>query len=202
MNHQHIFKQGNPERPLLLLLHGTGGTEHDLFFLGEAIDPEASLLGVRGNVTESGMNRYFRRLAEGVFDENDLGYRTKELIAFLDDASKEYGFDRNNIVVIGYSNGANIAGSMIYSFNDAVKGAILHHPMVPFRNRQLPDLHSLPVFIGAGTNDPLCAPEESTELKATLEGAGSDVSIYWGNAGHSLTNEEVVAAKAWYNKHF
>ena len=102
MNHQHIFKQGNPERPLLLLLHGTGGTEHDLFFLGEAIDPEASLLGVRGNVTESGMNRYFRRLAEGVFYENDLEYRTKELIAFLDDASAEYGFDRNNIVAIGY----------------------------------------------------------------------------------------------------
>ena len=135
MNHQHIFKQGNPERPLLLLLHGTGGTEHDLFFLGEAIDPEASLLGVRGNVTESGMNRYFRRLAEGVFDENDLDYRTKELIAFLEEASKEYGFDRNNIVAIGYSNGANIAGSMIYSFKDVVKGAILHHPMVPFRNR-------------------------------------------------------------------
>ena len=129
MNHQHIFKQGNPERPLLLLLHGTGGTEHDLFFLGEAIDPEASLLGVRGNVTESGMNRYFRRLAEGVFDENDLDYRTKELIAFLEEASKEYGFDRNNIVAIGYSNGANIAGSMIYSFKDVVKGAILHHPM-------------------------------------------------------------------------
>lgn len=80
------------------------------------------MLGVRGNVTESGMNRYFRRLAEGVFDENDLEYRTKELIAFLDDASAEYGFDRNNIVAIGYSNGANIAGSMIYSFKDAVKG--------------------------------------------------------------------------------
>lgn len=202
MSHHHIFKQGNPDKPVLLLLHGTGGDEKSLLFLGESIDPEASILSVRGNLSEGGMNRFFRRLAEGVFDEADLDFRTKELVTFLDKASKEYRFNRQNIVAIGYSNGANIAGSMIYSFKDTVKGAILHHPMVPFHNRELPDLHNVPVFIGAGTNDPLCAPAESIELKTTLEGAGSDVSIYWGNDGHSLTNEEVTAAQAWYNRNF
>ena len=131
---KHIFKKGpNPEKPTLLLLHGTGGNEYDLLPLGEKIDREANVLSVRGNVLENGMPRFFRRLAEGVFDEEDLIFRTKELNEFLDEASARYGFDRSNIVAVGYSNGANIAGSLLFHYRDALKGAILHHPMVPRR---------------------------------------------------------------------
>lgn len=124
---RHIFKEGtNPDKPVLLLLHGTGGDENSLLPLAEMIDPESAVLSVRGNVLENGMPRFFRRLAEGVFDEEDLIYRTQELLHFLDDAAKEYQFDRNNIVAIGYSNGANIAASLLFLMNDSLKGAILH----------------------------------------------------------------------------
>src|SRR6476659_6247575 len=111
---KHIFNKGqDPTKPTLLLLHGTGGNELDLLPLAGRIDDEANVLSVRGNVLENGMPRFFRRLAEGIFDEEDLIFRTKELNEFLDEAAKEYKFDRNNIVAIGYSNGANIAASLL-----------------------------------------------------------------------------------------
>ena len=147
---KHIYKAGvQPDAPTLLLLHGTGGTENDLIGLAEMIAPGASILGVRGNVSENGMPRFFRRLAEGVFDE-DLIARTAELGAFIDAAAVEYGFDRSNVYALGYSNGANIAASLMFHHADVFKGAILHHPMVPLRGLTLPDLKGLPVFIGAG----------------------------------------------------
>ena len=107
------------------------------------------------------MPRFFRRLAEGVFDEEDLIFRTKELNDFLDQAATEHQFDRSNIVAVGYSNGANIAGSLLFHYKDALRGAILHHPMVPRRGIELPQLSGIPVFMGAGTNDPICPPQES-----------------------------------------
>lgn len=200
---KHIFHKGeNPERPTLLLLHGTGGNERDLIPLANLIDPTASYLSVRGNVLENGMPRFFRRLAEGVFDFEDLVFRTKELNDFLDEAAEKYDFDRNNIVAIGYSNGANIAGSLLFHYQDALKGAILHHPMVPRRGIELPDLTGTKVFIGAGTNDPICPQEESVELKELLEKAKASVDIHWENRGHQLTMTEVQAAAEWYRKHF
>ncbi|UJL48140.1 alpha/beta hydrolase [Virgibacillus sp. NKC19-16] len=196
---KHIFQQGKDQsRPTLLLLHGTGGTEQDLIPLAERIDPEANILSVRGNVSENGMPRFFRRLAEGVFDEEDLIFRTKELYEFLDEAAKENNFDRNNIVAIGYSNGANIAASLLFHYQDTLKAAILHHPMVPRRGIDLPDLSGKNVFIGAGTNDPICAPEESKELQSLLEGANANVELHWEDKGHQLTMGEVEAARKWY----
>lgn len=200
---KHIYKQGtDAAAPTLLLLHGTGGTEHDLIQLAGAIAPQASILSVRGNVLENGMPRFFRRLAEGVFDLEDLVFRTEELNQFVDEASVEYGFDRRNVVAVGYSNGANIAGSLLFHYKDALKGAILHHPMVPIRGTALPDLTGVPVFIGAGVNDPICSREESEELKSLLEGAGAKVELQWGNRGHQLTGAEVEGAAAWYKQHF
>ena len=138
---KHVFQKGkDTSKPVLLLLHGTGGNELDLLPLAEIVDPEASVLSVRGNVLENGMPRFFRRLAEGIFDEEDLIFRTKELNEFLDEAAKEYKFDRNNIVAIGYSNGANIAASLLFHYENALKGAVLHHPMVPRRGMQLANL--------------------------------------------------------------
>lgn len=198
---QHIFKASTKEnKPVFLLLHGTGGTEHDLLPLAEIVDPEAAVLSVRGNVLENGMPRFFRRIAEGIFDEEDLIFRTKELYEFLDHAAKEYNFDRNHIIAIGYSNGANIAASLLFHYSDALKGAILHHPMVPRRNIELPNLQNTNVFIAVGVNDPICPQEESVELEALLKGAGASVTIQWENFGHQLTRNEVLAAKAWYEE--
>jgi len=196
---KHVFYKGkNPSKPTLLLLHGTGGNELDLLPLAERIDDEASVLSVRGNVLEHGMPRFFKRLAEGVFDEEDLIFRTKELNQFLDEAAREYGFDRDNIIAIGYSNGANIAASLLFHYQNALKAAILHHPMVPRRGVELPDLSGKPVFIAAGTNDPICSPSESLELQSLLEQANAKVELHWEDRGHQLTAEEVEAARRWY----
>lgn len=198
---KHIFRQGsNLKKPTFLLLHGTGGTENDLLPLASHIDPEASVLSVRGNVSENGMPRFFKRLAEGVFDMEDLKARTEELNDFISKAAKEHGFDRENVIAVGYSNGANIAANLLFSYSDALKGAILHHPMVPDRDTELPDLTGVPVFIAAGTNDPICPAEESTGLENLLRGAGAQVQLHWENYGHQLTMPEVEAAKAWYEK--
>ncbi|AXF57287.1 alpha/beta hydrolase [Salicibibacter kimchii] len=200
---KHIFQEGtNKKAPVLLLLHGTGGDENDLLPLAQMIAPESSVLSVRGNVSEGGMPRFFRRLAEGVFDEEDLVKRTKELADFLDESAENYGFDRNQIVAVGYSNGANIAASLLYHYEDVLKGAILHHPMVPLRNVTLPSLKELPVFIGAGKQDPICSPEETKELGSTLKTAGANVELFWENTGHQLTKNEVEAASEWFKKNF
>ncbi|MZQ82780.1 carboxylesterase [Paenibacillus sp. 5J-6] len=196
---RHIFQQGTDvTAPVLVLLHGTGGTERDLLPLAQAISPASSVLSVRGNVLENGMPRFFRRLAEGIFDEEDLIFRTKELNDFLDEAAVEHGFDRRNVVAIGYSNGANIAGSLLFHYPDALRGAILHHPMVPLRGIQLPDLTDTPIFIGAGRNDPICSPEETEELQKLLGEAGAEIEVHWENAGHQLTRSEVDAAGTWF----
>ncbi|MGG1678567.1 alpha/beta hydrolase [Neobacillus sp. NRS-1170] len=199
---KHIFNKGqDPTKPTLLLLHGTGGNELDLLPLAGRIDEEASVLSVRGNVLENGMPRFFRRLAEGVFDIEDLIFRTKELNEFLDVAAEKYGFDRDNIIAIGYSNGANIAASLLFHYQNALKGAILHHPMVPRKGIELPDLSGKHVFIAAGTNDPICSPMESAELQSLLENANAKVELHWENRGHQLTMQEVEAAADWY-RHF
>ena len=196
---QHLFTQGkNPDKPVLLLLHGTGGNEYDLLPIAERIDNEASVLSVRGNVSENGMPRFFRRLAEGIFDEEDLIFRTKELKQFLDEAAEKYSFDRDNILAIGYSNGANIAASLLFHYSDALKGAVLHHPMVPRRGIELPDLSGTSVFIAAGTNDQMCPPSESIDLQSLLEKANAKVTLHWEQKGHQLTAEEVEAARQWY----
>ncbi|CAM4302255.1 MAG: alpha/beta hydrolase [Paenibacillus macerans] len=203
---KHIFKPGtgSGERaaPPLLLLHGTGGTETDLLPLAELISPASPVLGVRGNVLENGMPRFFRRLAAGVFDEEDLVLRTRELNDFLDEASEQYGFDRRALVAVGYSNGANIAASLLFHYPQALGGAILHHPMVPRRGVELPDMAGLQVFIGAGRYDAMSPARETEELERLLSGAGADVHVHWEPYGHQLTPTEVDAAAAWFRQNF
>lgn len=195
---KHIFRKGTANTTLLLL-HGTGGNEFDLLPIADMIDKKASVLGVRGNVLENGMPRFFKRLAEGVFDEEDLIFRTKELHDFLDEAVETYELDRDNIIAVGYSNGANIAASLLFHYQNALKSAILFHPMVPRKGVELPDLSGTSVFIAAGKNDPICQPEEAHELKTLLENANAAVNLHWGNSGHQLTVEEVKAASRWYS---
>ncbi|WP_033827838.1 alpha/beta hydrolase [Bacillus andreraoultii] len=200
---KHLFKKGTDEaKPTLLLLHGTGGNEQDLLPIANEVDPTASVLSVRGNVLENGMPRFFRRLAEGIFDIEDLVARTKELHGFLDEAAEKYQFNRENIVAIGYSNGANIAASLLFHEENALEAAILHHPMVPRRGIELPNLEGKRVLITAGTNDPICPQQESIELEELLKNAGATVDIHWENYGHQLTYSEVDAAKKWYTQNF
>ncbi|WP_274653805.1 alpha/beta hydrolase [Paenibacillus humicola] len=200
---KHLFEPGHGSgAPTLVLFHGTGGTERDLLPLAKRISPGAAVLSVRGNVSENGMPRFFRRLAEGVFDEEDLKFRTHELYRFLGQAADEYRIDRSRFVAVGYSNGANIAGSLLFHFADAFQAAILHHPMVPLRGMPLPDLTGVPVWIGAGTNDPISPVSETEELHRLLADAGADVSVHWERHGHQLTAGETGAAAAWFRERF
>lgn len=198
---QHIFEKGTKDITLLLL-HGTGGTERDLIGLAREIDAEANVLSVRGQVLENGMPRFFKRLAEGVFDMDDLRFRTDELNHFIDKAAVEYGFNRSMVVAIGYSNGANIAANLLFRHGTVLAGAILHHPMVPDRDAKLSDLTPVKVWAGAGTNDMMCPPHETEELEQLLVNAGANIHIDWFNYGHQLTMPEIEAAKAWYVENF
>jgi phospholipase/carboxylesterase/glyoxalase family protein len=182
----------------LLLLHGTGGNEEDMIPLGQQIAPEAAILSPRGKVLENGMPRFFRRLAEGVFDVEDLKFRTYELADFVEDASKVYGFDLQHVVALGYSNGANIAASELLLRPAILSSAILFRPMVPLVPQALPDLSTKHVFISAGLHDPLVTGQETQNLFNLLKNAGvADMSINWQDSGHELILEEIRKAKDW-----
>lgn len=181
----------------MILFHGTGGNERDLVDIGRHIDSEASILGVRGNVVENGMPRYFKRLAEGVFDEEDLFLRAQELYDFLSDNLDYYAPEREQVTAIGYSNGANIAATLLLQHEQVFDKAILFHAMVPFRNKDMRALENTKVFIGAGLNDPIIPKKETEELIHVLRVQGAPVMDKWFNFGHQLTMEEVQAAQEW-----
>jgi phospholipase/carboxylesterase len=195
----HEFVPGTSNRTLLLL-HGTGGNERDLIPLGRELDPNAALLSPRGKVLENGMPRFFRRLAEGVFDLEDLKYRTNELGDFVAVATQHYGFATDQLVAVGYSNGANIAASMLLLRPEIMQTAILFRAMVPLIPDTLPDLSSVHVWIGAGDQDPIIPPSEAQSLVELLRRAKADVTIRFFNAGHGLTNGDVVTARDWLEK--
>jgi phospholipase/carboxylesterase len=192
----HSFVPGRSARTLLLL-HGTGGDENDLIPVGRELDPGANLLSPRGKVLENGMPRFFRRLAEGIFDEQDLIRRTHELADFIEQAAIKYNLDRKNLFAVGYSNGANIAGSLLLLRPKALAGAILMRPMVPIVPVTLPDLEGAPVLLVSGRYDPIVPADEAVELASMLRNAGADVSVSWENAGHGLTKETLETARQW-----
>lgn len=183
--------------PTLLLLHGTGGNENDLLELGRLLTPNAGLLSPRGKALEHGMPRFFRRLAEGVFDLDDLRARTHELARFVAQAAGVYGFDPARVVAVGFSNGANIAASLFLLHPDTLAGGALLHAMVPLEPESPPDLHGKRIFLGAGRRDPLISPQDTERLAAMLRGYGAAVQESWQPGGHSLTRAEVVAAREW-----
>lgn len=192
----HEFVPGNSNRTLLLL-HGTGGNERDLIPLGRELDPKASLLSPRGKILENGMPRFFRRLAEGVFDLEDLKTRTNELADFAAAAACHYKFAADHVVGIGYSNGANIAASMLLLRPEIMHEAILFRAMVPLIPDKLPNLSSMHVWIGAGDQDPIVPASQTQRLVELLRRAGADVTIRFVKAGHGLTNEDLERARDW-----
>jgi predicted esterase len=192
----HEFVPGTSGRTLLLL-HGTGGNEHDLIPFGKELDPSAALLSPRGKILENGMPRFFRRLAEGVFDLEDLRTRTHELADFVIAAAERYKIDISKIVAVGYSNGANIAASLLLLRPEILRAAILFRAMVPLIPDSMPDLSSVDIWIGAGDHDPIVPPSETQRLVDLLRRAGANVTIRFTNATHGLTDVEVRTAKRW-----
>ncbi len=181
----------------LLLLHGTGGDEEDLLPLGRALLPGAGLLSPRGKVLERGAPRFFRRLAEGVFDQEDLSRRTDELGDFVLAAVEAYQLERDGIVAVGFSNGANIAASLLLRRPGVLRAAVLLSPMVPFEPAARPDLSGTSVFIGAGRRDGITPPAQAERLAELLHSSGADVTLHWEPGGHAVTEPEVTAARAW-----
>jgi len=194
----HEFISGRCNRTLLLL-HGTGGSERDLIPLGRELDSQASLLSPRGKVLENGMPRFFRRLAEGVFDLEDLKYRTNELADFVTAAAEHYEFATDKLVAVGYSNGANIAASVLLLRPKVLSAAILFRVMVPLIPETQPNLSSVSVWIGAGSYDPIIPGSETNRLAELLRNAGADVTMRHFPAGHELTTADVEAARDWLN---
>jgi predicted esterase len=184
----------------LLLLHGTGGTEDDLLSLGQMLLPGAALLSPRGKVLENGMPRFFRRLAEGVFDLDDLKNRTHELADFVEAAAVHYQLDAQKIIAVGYSNGANIAGSTLLLRPGVLPAAILLRAMIPLEPEVVPDLKGTPIFMASGRFDPIVPQENAERLAALLREYGADVTLRWQNTGHSLENEEITAAQHWLSQ--
>lgn len=182
----------------LLLLHGTGGNEDDLLPLGHELDPNAALLSPRGKVLEGGIvPRFFRRLAEGVFDIEDLKFRTNELADFVESASRVYGFDIDNVVAVGYSNGANIAASILLLRPKTFKNAILFRAMVPLVPDRLPDLSHKEIFISYGSKDPIAPKQEAERLSNLFKQAGANITLQSQKSGHELTQEDIESAKRW-----
>jgi phospholipase/carboxylesterase len=187
--------------PTLLLLHGTGGNEQDLIPLGQELQPHAAILSPRGKVLEGGMPRFFRRLAEGIFDIEDLKFRTHELADFVEKASRVYDFDLQNVISIGYSNGANIASSLLLLRPEVLSSAVLFRPMIPLTPEKIPNLETKNIFMAAGEKDPIVPREQTEMLYGLFKKAGANVSLRWQkNSGHGLGYDDISAAREWLSQ--
>ncbi|MBU3666566.1 MAG: alpha/beta hydrolase [Chthoniobacterales bacterium] len=194
----HVFHPGTS--PALLLLHGTGGDENDLIPIGQILRPGAALLSPRGQVLENGQPRFFRRLAPGVFDEDDLIRRTHELADFVEDQSARQHL--GNIIAVGYSNGANIATSLLLLRPGLLSGAVLFRAMVPLEPAQPPQLGGVTVLLLAGRRDAMIAQDSTQRLAALLSQAGAKLSLVWRDSGHELTGEDFTLARDWLARDF
>ena len=193
----HKFVDGDPTAPVLLLLHGTGGGPDDLVALARDLSPGSALLAPAGPVSEHGAARWFRRLAEGVFDYDDVVVRANELADFVLAARERYGLASRRLVAVGFSNGANIAGALTLLRPDVLTEAALFASMLPIPEPPRHDLSGTRVFLSNGEHDPM-APLPSTErFIALLRERGADVTIDRHPGGHQITGTAVEEAKAW-----
>lgn len=197
LSFEHVFRPGSPDAAAtLLLLHGTGGNEQDMLPLG-GLMPGANLLSPRGQVLERGMPRFFRRLAEGVFDVEDLRRRAGDLAAFVTAASTAYGFDAARVYAMGFSNGANVASAVALLHPGVLRGAVIFRGMVPLEPDPLPALTGFRALISNGKLDPTVPIAETERLARLLQRAGADVELHWQPAGHELMPADFNAARTW-----
>ena len=201
-HHRFVPAEPNGSPLALLLLHGTGGDEDDMLPLGPYLAPGAALLSPRGRVLENGAPRFFRRIAEGVFDEEDVKHRADELASFIRAARERYPLEGRPLLAVGFSNGANIAGALFLRAPELLDGAILLRGMIPFAPEAPVSLAGKPVYLGAGRADPLIRPLASERWAETLRGAGADVTLRWTDAGHALGQEDIDDAREWLRERF
>ena len=194
---EHVFYPAEKAEGTLILLHGTGGNEHSLIPLAEHLSTKMNYLGIRGNIEENGMPRFFRRIAEGVFDMEDLKFRTGELADTINQLAEKYNFSLNTTYLVGYSNGANIAANLMLQIRDIARGAILLHPMVPSRKPTDVNLNEKPILITAGTNDPIVPSAEAEELDQILRKKDAIVTLHWEEGGHGVSYNEIETSKKW-----
>jgi phospholipase/carboxylesterase len=194
----------NKAENTLLLLHGTGGDENDLLPIAKYFGDNFNILSLRGNVSEGGMPRFFRRLGMGIFDEKDLAFRTDEMVHFIKELAVKEKFDANKIIALGYSNGANIAGSTLLQYPDFLAGAILYRPMQPFKEIPATAINTkkTPVFMSNGASDPTIDPAATVRYVNVLKQAGFDVADHNLQASHGLTQQDIQLSVDWFKKHF
>jgi predicted esterase len=210
----HIFINSSPngsnnkeydegsKKLTLVLLHGTGGNEEDLIFLGKKIEPNASILSPRGKVLENNMPRFFRRLSEGVFDIEDLKFRTHELADFIQKCSLHYKFDLRHTIAVGFSNGANIATSILLLSPDVFQGAILFRAMIPLVPNPLPNLLNKKILLSAGLQDPIVSKKETENLYRLFQKTNAITTLKWQPSSHNLIQEDILVAKSWISNNF
>lgn len=200
---KYIYQPANqPNAPTLLLLHGTGGNETDLLSLAANFNQPLNVLSVRGNVSEHGMPRFFKRLGMGIFDEKDLSFRTAELVHFLTETAQKENFELNKIIALGYSNGANIAGAVLVGYPELLAGAIVFRPMQPYQ--QLPTFQSngQPLLLTSGKFDSTVNPTATRGYVSALREGGYQAEHSELGTGHQLTQEDLALAVNWYHKNF
>lgn len=196
----HRFVPAEDSKRTLLVLHGTGGNEDDLLPVARMLDPESASLSPRGKVLENGAPRFFRRLREGVFDEEDVIRRANELADFVVAAVKENGLDASQVVAVGYSNGANIGSAMMLLRPEILRGAVLLRGQTPLVPETLPDLTGKAVFLSSGKFDPIVDAENASALAQMLKRAGADVTHKLLQSGHELTRVDIDDAREWLSR--
>jgi len=194
---KHIYIAGKKD-VTLVMLHGTGGNEHDLIDIAKIIDKDANILSIRGNVLEYGMPRFFKRFAMGIFDIENLIEETHKLHDFIVEMSIRYGFSMEHTVGVGYSNGANILLSVLLHYNNPIKLAILYHPMIPIKDLNINDLSQTHVYITSSLNDQMIPKNDTVEMEAMLKSRNANTKIYWTETGHQLTKNEILESKEFY----
>jgi predicted esterase len=196
---EHVYRAAaSPAAATLLLLHGTGGTERDLIPIAGMIAPAAGILSPRGKVLEGTMSRFFRRLSEGVFDLDDLRLRTHELAGFVQAAAAQYQFDAKTVTAVGFSNGANMAASLLLLEPGVLAGAILFRAMVPIVPDPLPSLTGTRILMSNGRVDSMIPAAQAERLAEIFARCGADLTIQWQPGGHKLTNQDIALARQWW----
>ena len=200
LTYTHVFEPGTAvSAPPLLLLHGTGGSEHDLLPLGRTLSPGSALLSPRGQVSERGAARFFARLAEGVFDPTEVAQRTHALADFVAAATQHYRLDPRRLIAVGFSNGANIAATLLQLRGVMLGGAVLFRAMVVIDQPAAPgSLEGKRVFLASGAQDPIVPADHPRRLAAHLRAGGADVTLTTAPAGHNLTREDIATAQQWF----
>lgn len=197
--YKYIYNEGKAGEPVLVVLHGTGADETNLIPVANAMAPDATILSIRGNVSENGMNRYFKRHAHGHYDVEDLNKRGKELYDFIVEKSKEYGFSLDDVVLFGFSNGSNIGINILLREDVEINKAMLYAPMYPVDLGAGPDLSGTKVLLSMGENDPIAPRTESDNVIKIFESRGADVAQVWVDS-HEINEKNLIAGKQWLDE--